>query len=118
MTDDETLVRFARALRGRGLAVGTGAVADFGRAAGLAGDAYWAGRAARVAFLAVALGIPAVTGLGSRLLESVRDGDQLALAAGEPRCQPRPNVSRDVASQEPTSQTRWIGARLEPCRPA
>jgi uncharacterized protein with von Willebrand factor type A (vWA) domain len=45
-----TLVRFARALRDEGLAVGTGQAADFCRAAALlpAEDAYWAGRATLV----------------------------------------------------------------------
>jgi uncharacterized protein len=41
----ERLVRFVRALRAEGIAVGTGAAADFVRAAELSEDAYWAGRA-------------------------------------------------------------------------
>lgn len=41
----EQLVRFVRALRAEGVAVGTGATADFVRAAELSEDAYWAGRA-------------------------------------------------------------------------
>jgi uncharacterized protein len=52
VTDDplETLIRFARALREEGLAVGTGQAADFCRAAALLPpeDAYWAGRATLV----------------------------------------------------------------------
>jgi uncharacterized protein with von Willebrand factor type A (vWA) domain len=45
------LTRFGRALRAEGLAVGTGAVEDFCRAAALLapGDLYWAGRATLVA---------------------------------------------------------------------
>jgi uncharacterized protein with von Willebrand factor type A (vWA) domain len=41
----EPLVLFARALREEGVEVGTGAVADFVRAAELTEDAYWSGRA-------------------------------------------------------------------------
>ena len=47
----ETLVEFARALRAEGLPAGTGATAEFCRAAALLGpaDLYWAGRATLVA---------------------------------------------------------------------
>jgi uncharacterized protein with von Willebrand factor type A (vWA) domain len=48
---EEVLTRFGRALRDAGLAVGTGRIADFCRAASLLppGDLYWAGRATLVA---------------------------------------------------------------------
>jgi uncharacterized protein len=47
---DAVLVRFARELRREGVAAGTGAIADFCRAAALVGptDLYWAGRATLV----------------------------------------------------------------------
>ncbi|HEU6444722.1 MAG TPA: VWA domain-containing protein [Gaiellaceae bacterium] len=51
MTDPVgSLVTFARALRSEGMAVGTGRVAEFSRAAALVGpaDLYWAGRATLV----------------------------------------------------------------------
>jgi uncharacterized protein with von Willebrand factor type A (vWA) domain len=44
----EQLVRFARALREEGIGVGTGAIAEFVRAAELTEDVYWAGRATLV----------------------------------------------------------------------
>ena len=43
-----SFVGFARALRDEGVEVGTGAAADFVRAAELCEDAYWAGRATLV----------------------------------------------------------------------
>ncbi len=48
---EEVLTRFGRALRDAGLAVGTGRITDFCRAASLLppGDLYWAGRATLVA---------------------------------------------------------------------
>jgi uncharacterized protein with von Willebrand factor type A (vWA) domain len=48
---EERLVAFGRALRGEGLAVGTGRINDFCRAASLLppGDLYWAGRGTLVA---------------------------------------------------------------------
>ncbi len=51
LTRPKTLVEFARALRGEGLPAGTGATAEFCRAASLLEptDLYWAGRATLVA---------------------------------------------------------------------
>jgi uncharacterized protein with von Willebrand factor type A (vWA) domain len=47
---EEALTRFGRALRDEGLAVGTGRIQDFCRAAALLspGDLYWAGLATLV----------------------------------------------------------------------
>jgi uncharacterized protein len=51
LVSEETLTRFGRALRGAGLEVGTGRIAEFCRAAALLppGDLYWAGRATLLA---------------------------------------------------------------------
>jgi phosphoenolpyruvate-protein phosphotransferase len=55
------------------------------------------GPTAHAAILARALGIPAVTGLGPRLLESVRDGDPLALDGATGQLTVRPDAGQLAA---------------------
>lgn len=72
------------------------------------------GPTAHAAILARALGIPAVTGLGSSLLESVRDGDPLALdgAVGQVIVRPSPEQLATINSAAETERQRGAERRL------
>ena len=72
------------------------------------------GPTAHAAILARALGIPAVTGLGPRLLESVRDGDPLALdgAAGQVIVRPTPEQLAAISGAAETERQREAERRL------
>ncbi len=72
------------------------------------------GPTAHAAILARALGIPAVTGLGPRLLESVRDGDPLALdgAAGQVIVRPSAEQLVAITSAAETARQRESERRL------
>jgi phosphoenolpyruvate-protein phosphotransferase len=72
------------------------------------------GPTSHAAILARALGIPAVTGLGPRLLEAVRNGDPLALdgAAGEVILRPSPERLTAITGAAEAGRQREAERRL------